>query len=207
MPVQESVLQHLGHHTLVEAGAVQVSRLLGLQQLRHDGLGRHHEAEAKTGCQHLRKRSQVDAALGVARGQRRWRRVVKPQITIRVVFHQGQTDGGRTLHQGRAARLAHAAARGVLEVGQHIEETGAFWGQRRCVSFGRGGSFPFQVVYIDALGIAGHAHNLRLHGREGLQGPQVGGGLHQHAAAFIDQYLGHQVQALLAAGGDQHLVG
>ena len=34
--IEEAVFHHLGHHALVEAGAVQVGRLLGLQQLRVD---------------------------------------------------------------------------------------------------------------------------------------------------------------------------
>jgi hypothetical protein len=42
-------------------------------------------------------------------------------------------------------------------------------------------------------------------GVKACKGAEVGGRFHQHAAAFVDQHLGHQVQALLAAGGDQHL--
>ena len=43
--------------------------------------------------------------------------------------------------------------------------------------------------------------------RERLQGAEVGGRLHRHPAAAVDQHLAGKVQALLRAGGDQHLVG
>jgi hypothetical protein len=62
-----------------------------------------------------------------------------------------------------------------------------------------------QVLQVHPFGIAGHADDLRLHRCEGLQCPEVGRRLDQHAAAGIGEHLGHQVQALLRAGGDQDL--
>ncbi len=54
---------------------------------------------------------------------------------------------------------------------------------------------------------ASEGHELGLVGREGLQRAEVGGRLHRHRAAGIDQHLGHQIEALLRAGGDEHLAG
>jgi len=62
-----------------------------------------------------------------------------------------------------------------------------------------------QGVHVHPFGVAGHALDLWLHGRKGLQRAEVGGRFHQDAAAAVDQHLGHEVQALLAAGGDEHL--
>jgi hypothetical protein len=196
MALQEAALEHLSHHALVEAGGVQVGRLLGLQQFGEHRLGRDHIAQAQARCQHLGERAQVDAALGVARRQRARRRVVEPQVAVGVVLDQRQVQCGGLLHQRGAARFAHGAACGVLEVGQHVQEA-------RLV--GAAAHLGGQLVHDHAFIVAGHSGHLRLHGREGLQRAQVGGCFHQHAAAGVDQHLGHQVQALLRAGGDQHL--
>ena len=55
MAVQETAFHHLGNHALVEAGAVQVGRLFGLQQFREHRLGRDQETQAQAWCQHLGK--------------------------------------------------------------------------------------------------------------------------------------------------------
>ena len=54
--------------------------------------------------------------------------------------------------------------------------------------------------------VAAHTHDLWLHGGKRLQRTEVGGCLHQHTATGVDQHLGHQVQTLLRAGGDQDLL-
>ena len=198
MAVQEAALHHFGHQTLVVARGVQIGRLLGLQQLRVHGLGCHHEAQAQAGGQHLGERAHVDAAFGVAGRERCGWRVVKPQVAVGVVFHQRQAQFGGGIDQRGAARIAHGAAGRVLEVGQHIQEAGLVGA---CAHLG------LEVVHQHTFVIAGHGHHGGLHGREGLQRAQVGGGLHQHAAVRVDEHLGDQVQRLLRAGGDQDLVG
>jgi hypothetical protein len=132
----------------------------------------------------------------VAGGQGRGRRRVKPQVAIGVVLDQRQAQLGRLGHQRCAARLAHGAPGGVLEIGQHVQETGLA---------GAGADLGGQVGNVHAFVVTGHAHHLGLHWCEGLQGAQVGGGFHQNAAVGVDQDLGDQVQALLRTGGDQHL--
>ncbi|MNV43274.1 hypothetical protein D3C71_1349840 [compost metagenome] len=177
---------------------MQVRGLLGLQQLGVNRLGRHHKTQAQAGCQHLGERAHVDAAFRVAGRQRRGWRVVKPQVAVGVVFHQRQIQFSGSLHQGGATCFAHGAARGVLEVGQHVQ---------KARSVGTRAHLGLQVVDEHAFVIAGHGHHSRLHGREGLQRAQVGGRFHQHAAVGVDQHLGDQVQRLLRASGDEHLVG
>jgi hypothetical protein len=58
-----------------------------------------------------------------------------------------------------------------------------------------------------AFAVAGQAGEQRLEGRESLQRAEVGGRLDRHRRAGIAQDLAHQVQPLLGAAGDQHLVG
>ena len=90
-----------------------------------------------------------------------------------------------------------AVSGGVLEVGQHVQEA-------RLV--GARADLGHQVIDAHTLLVAGHRHHLGLHGCEGLEGAQVGRRFHQHAAVGVDQHLGDQVQTLLRAGGDQHLL-
>ncbi len=179
-------------------GGVQVGRLLGLQQLGVEGARGHQEAQAQAGGQHLGERAQVDAAFRVAGGERQRRGLVEPEVAVGVVLHQRQAQLGGFGRQRCAARLGHRAARGVLEVGQQIHEARAVRARAHL-----GG----QVVHQRAFVVARHAVHVGLHGREGLQGAEVGRGFHQHAASRVDEHLGHQVQALLRAGGDQDLVG
>ena len=82
----------------------------------------------------------------------------------------------------------------VLEVGQQVGESCA--GGRRGQAPGNGPSWS------DAS-----ETNLRLIQRKRLQRAEVGRRLDQHARARVDQHLGREVEALLRAGGDQHLVG
>ena len=113
-----AVLDHLVDDPLVEARGVQVGRLLGLQQLGHDGLGGHHIAQAQARGQHLGKGPQVDAALGVACRQRPGRRLVEPQVAVGVVLDDGQAQGLRPLDQGLApcARVLDALGERLAEL-------------------------------------------------------------------------------------------
>jgi hypothetical protein len=124
--------------------------------------------------------------------------VVEPQVAVGVVLDHRHTGLKRGCSHGGAARLGHGAAGGVLEVRQQVDEA------RACRALARLGA---QVVGEHAAVVAVHADHVRLHRRERLQRAEVGGRFHQDAAAGVDQDLGHQVQALLGAGGDQHLVG
>jgi hypothetical protein len=54
--------------------------------------------------------------------------------------------------------------------------------------------------------VARHGDHLGLVGREGLQRAEVGGRLHRDAAAGINQHLADEVEPLLRAGGDEHLL-
>ncbi len=198
MALDEAVFQYFGHHPLVEAGRVQVGSLFGLQQFGVKRFGGNQVTQAQTWRQNFRKRAQINAAVRVARAQRWRRRGVKPQVTIRVVFDDRQAGISGHFGHGCTSLFGHGAARGILEVGQQVNKAGFV---------GASADFAFQVDGIHAVLVTVHAHHRGLHRGEGLQCAQVSGRLDQDAAACIDQNFGDQVQALLAAGGDQHLVG
>ena len=176
---------------------MQIGRLLGLQQAGVERGRGDDVAHAQAGRQDFGERAQINHALGPARQQGRGRGLVKPQLAIRVVFDDGQARVAAHGNHGLAARFVHGAAGGVLEVGQQVH------GARTRAALQR----LAQAFRLHAAIVAGHAVDLRLHGGESLQRAQVGGRFHQQAAALVQQDLGHQIQPLLAAGGDQHLIG
>jgi hypothetical protein len=91
---------------LVEAGRVQIGRLLGLQQLRKEARRRDRVAEAQARREHLRERAEVDRAVAPARRQRRRRRRVEPEVAVRVVLDQRQADRLRPACASSARRPA-----------------------------------------------------------------------------------------------------
>ena len=198
MAIEEAALHHFGNQSLVEARAVQIGGLFSLQELGHERGWGDQKAQPQTGGQHLGERTQVNAAFGVACRHGQGRRCVKPQVAIGVVFHNRQADFGGGLRQLYAACFAHAAASRILKVGQQVDEAGFV---------GTLAGFAFQIIHQHAFVVARHAVNLGLHRHEGLQGTQVGGRFHQHAAAFVDQHLGDQIEPLLRTGGDQNVFG
>ena len=120
MAVQKPVFENLINNALVKTGRVQISRLLGLQQLGVKRWGRDQKPEAQAGRQCLAETAHVNAAVRVARRQGGRRRRVKPQVTVGVVFNHGQADAGRFGAEQRAPGFAHQLARGVLKIRQHV---------------------------------------------------------------------------------------
>ena len=164
--VEQTGADDLVGHALVEAGRVQVGRLLGLQQLRVQRARRHHVAQPQPRRQHLGEGAEVDAALARRGTHGRRRRCVVPQLAIGVVFDQRQSGTGSRLHQLEPARASHAAPAGVLEIGQQVQEARAGRGRQR--------------LRQRALLVAIDGHEVRLVGREGLQRAEIGGRFHRH---------------------------
>ena len=188
---------HFVHDALVEARRVQVGRLLGGHELAVYVARRHQEAQAEAGREHLRERPQVDGALVPARQDRGRRRLIEPEVAIRVVFHDRHAGRLRSRHDGVATGVGDLATRGVLEVRQQIEVAGARGALRQRRD--RLGQRP--------VGIARQVDERRLVGHERLERAEVGGRLDADRGARINQGLAHQVEALLRAGRDDHLVG
>mmetsp|Transcript_5286 Transcript_5286/g.19871 ORF Transcript_5286/g.19871 Transcript_5286/m.19871 type:complete len:454 (-) Transcript_5286:714-2075(-) len=195
--LQEAVADHLVHHALVEARRVQVGRLLGLQQLRIQLRRSDQIAQAETGRQHLGERAEVERTLGPQAGQRRGRRLVEPQVAVGVVLDDRHTHAAGGFDNGLATGGTHHPPGRVLVIRQQVGEPGARRVMRQ----------RSQGLRKRALRIAGQAGEQWLVGREGLQGAEVGGGLDRHRGARIAQHLADEVQALLRAACDQHLLG
>jgi hypothetical protein len=105
-------LHHLHHHALVEAGRVQVGRLLGLQQLGIHGFGRHHESPAAGRAPAPWKMSPGRCSRrGCARSMAAAGAIAKPQVAIGVVFDDRQASSLRALDS--AARRASVMVRPV----------------------------------------------------------------------------------------------
>ena len=193
MLFQETILDDLVHHALVEARRVQIGRLFGLQQLRVQRFRRDRVAQPQARRQHFGERAEVDRAVARRCRQRRWRRFVEPQIAIRVVFDDRQAELQRFIDECRAARRRQTTPARVLVVRQQVDETRvAYAGQ----AFGRRAF----VVTFDGV-------EHRLIRRESLQRAEVGRCFDRHRTAGVDQHLADQIEPLLRAGGDQHLVG
>ena len=178
---------------LVEAGGVQVRGLLGLQQLGHEGRGNHHEAQAQAGRQHLGERAQVDrtlrdGALSAAPAAAR-------RTTGRRRDRPRRSAGPARGRPAPAPAGAPRSSCGRSGSGSSAARTGS----ARRPRLGR------QVRHVQPLRIAADRNDLGLDDRERAQRARVGGRLHQHPAAAVQQHLGHQVQALLRPGGDQDL--
>ena len=189
--------QHLSRQTLIQARAVQVGGLLGLQQPGEHRLRRHHEAQPQPGRQHLGQGSDVEAILWKVTAHWQGWRMVEPEFAIRVVFNdrqfQGVTGSGQLLaHLGR-----QGLASGILEIGQQVQKA------RGVVQL-----LTLQNVqlHLAAVRVVGNAAYRGAINRKRLQRTQIGRRLYGDAAAFVDKHLAHKVERLLRTRGDQHLI-
>ena len=179
----------------LKIGRVQVGRLLGLQQLRVQRRRRHHVAQAQPGRQHLRERAEVEHALGPARGQRRAAAARRTR---------GRRRGCPRPAAGRSRAPRRPARRGAPRCRRGRSGSGSSAAGRRSA---RPPAAAASASRQRAFVVAVDADELRLVRREGLQRAEVGRRLDRTRAAGVDQHLADQVQPLLRAGGDQHLVG
>ena len=176
---------------------MQISRLFGLHQFAVDRFRGHHKAQAQARGQHFGERAHVEHTLGVAGRQRQGGFALKAQVAIGVVLDQRNVQFAGFVHQGLAALLAHGAPRGVLKVGQHIGKAGFVSAAARLGS---------EIINQHALIVAGHTDSDRLHRGKGLQSAQVGRALNEHTTVFVQKDLADQIQGLLRAADDQHLL-
>ena len=122
---------------------------------------------------------------------------LKAQLAIGIVLNHGDAVTGAHFGQAAAALKAPGAAGGVLKVGDHVNQPGA----------GTGGEQFIEPVNDHALVIRGNLQKFTAVGAEGADSGQVGRAFAQHHIALIQENLAGQVQRLLGAVGDQHLIG
>ena len=195
-------LEVLRGRGLGEGAGVRVAELLA-----HGGLGQqlgrgNHPAHAQAGREHLAQTAAVRQQLAAARhlgGQRqqagRWR-IAKVQVAVGVVLN----DHGLVLHGEfkhlLAALQAQQGAAGVAEGGNQVDELGAMLGDEL-----------FQFVGFHAMAVDGRADELGAIEAKALDGGQKRRAFHDHLVTGTDQGLAQQVQRLLAAGGDDEVLG
>ncbi len=93
-----------------------------------------------------------------------------------------------------------ADPRGILEAGGHVQELHAPSGR------GLRAMTLAEMVEVEAVGTEAHADHPRLRGPEGGGGADVRGPLDEDHVAGIDEHARDEIEALLAAFRDEHLV-
>ncbi len=197
----------------VVAGQVAVDRHLRERGRAEDRrLGREHElvahrvrggrpADPQTGREGLGERAEVDHALVVHRAQRRQRLGVETQQAVGVVLqHQHAVTPGHLEH-ARPPLERERHARGVVEVGDGVQQLhGAAGGVQR-------GEGAVEGVRVEPVVVHRGVDDLGLVGAEDPERADVAGGLGDHDVARVAEHPGDQVERLLRAGGDHDVVG
>src|SRR6218665_3032653 len=191
-----------GRRGLGEGAGVRVAELFA-----HRGFGQQfghgqHPTQAQAGREHLAQAAamhQQRAAAGhggrQAQQAGRWRGI-EIQLAIGVVFDdQGLVPDGHLQHLP-AARKAERGAAGVAEGGDQVHELGPVLGDEL-----------FQRPGVDAVGVCRRADQIGAVQAKALDGGQEGGAFDDDFVAGVDQRLAQQVQRLLAAGGDDQVLG
>ena len=195
-------LEVLRRGGLGEGAGVGVAELLA-----HGGLGQQfgradHPAHAQAGAQHLGQRAAVHQALAAAghagaQGQQAGRRrVAEVQVAVRVVFHHQHVVLHRQFQHPLAALQAEHGAAGVAEGGNQVDELGLVFDDEFLESVG-----------VHALPVHRCRHELGAVQAEALDGGQEGRAFDDHLVAGGNEGLAQQIQRLLAAGGDDQVLG
>ena len=195
-------LQVLRGRGLGKGAGVGVAELFAHGRLGQQRARRNHPAHTQAGAQYLAEAAAMRQQLAAARhrlAQRQQagrRRFAEVQITIRVVLD----DQGLVLHrqfQHAAAALgAQHGATGVAKGRDQVDELGSVLGDQR-----------FQAVHLHAVAVDRRADQIGAVQAEALDRREKGRTFDDHLVARVDQRLAQQVQRLLAAGGDDQLLG
>ncbi len=204
--VEEVIARHFVGHHLDKRRGVQVGALLELHKFGDHVWRRHNPSQTQSRRQGFRKRAQVNhvadvvsvvaaQVLPIEHDQRRKVLALIAELAIRIVLDDWDSIAVGQQNQFVAAAFSERRPARVLEVRQHVHE---LWpqSQRR-----------FQLLGAKAVIVTRHAHVLRAIHIEGLQSSKIGGRFDQHAVTGVDQQLADQIQRLLRAGGDHHVLG
>ena len=119
------------------------------------------------------------------------------QLAVGVVLEHGHAVLLAEADEGGAARAGERGALGVVELAS----------PRRRACGTRTAKARREVVDVHAVVVAGHGDEGGLAAGEGLERGQVAGVLDGDRVARVEQHAGREVDALLRAVGDEHLVG
>ena len=191
----------LDDHHLVERRRAQHGRLAGEHQLLADGVRRQHPADPQPGGERLAERAEVEHVLLVtARPDRRRRR------------RRRSRAGRRGCPRAPAARPS-CRSRGPRRGGRRTAtcrpgcgSSGSCRGTSRLAGRLDGGDRLPQRLGDQPVGVHRHVHDLGLVGREGPERADVRRRLGDDHVAGVAEDPGHQVERLLGADGDDHVV-
>jgi hypothetical protein len=133
--------------------------------------------------------------------QRRQRLPLVAQQPVRVVLEDEQLAPARDGHELTAPAQRHGHARGVLEVGDRVDELRPSPRGVEVVEQG------IELVDAHAVAIGRHVDDVCLVRAERRDRARVRRALRHDHVTRVDQRLAHEVYDLLPAGGDEHLVG
>ena len=175
--------------------------LLGQHQLLAHRVRRERPADPEPGREGLGERAEVDHALGLVGPQRAQRLAVEAEQAVGVVLEDEDVLAPADVQDLRPPGDRERHAGRVVEVGDRVEELDLLAGRpgRRDRLLQRLGHQPVGVH----LGV----HDVALVGLEDPERPDVGRGLADHHVAGVAEHPGDQVDRLLRADGDHHVVG
>ena len=160
-----------------------------------------HPADAKTRCEGLRERTQVDDAIGFHGTHGGQGFTVDGEQTVGVVLDYEQVQILGHLQDLASALGGLGDAGGIVEIGDRVQEL-----HPTPLSPQRYDGLT-QCVGVKALIIHGHVGDLRLVGLEGPERTHIAGGLHEHHIVGIAEDPRHQIEPLLRSGRDDHIIG
>ena len=182
---------------LDEVAGGQVVAAFGAQQVAVDRTVGDHEAHAQAGDEHLGEGAHVDdPAVGVEGLERGLGVSLVADVADVIVFQDRHVETAGQADQPPASLSVQAGARGVVEVGDGVDQARAVAGQ----------DF-LQLVHVHAVLVQPHRMDSQPPGPEHVQGPGIGRPLHDHARPGRRDQPGDQGQGLLGPGGDQDVVG
>ena len=185
-----------GHH--VDRGGLQHRGLRDVVDLFHDLLVGDDPAHAEARGEDLGEGAEVDdQALGVHALERGQILALEAQVAVGVVLDGGHAVLVDDLHELLAALQRPGAAGGVLEVGDDIDELDVRRGREDLV----------QLFHDHAVLIGGDGDEVGLILLEGVDRAEIARALEHDVVARVEEELAQEVQALLAAGGDEDVAG
>ena len=197
MRVHIVVREVLREHHLAEDVGVQVGGGLVAQKLVAQRLVAHADpADAHARRHDLGEGAQHAGLLAQLRTEAVGGGAGETQLAIGVVLEQEDVGALEDLHHLVMHVLRIAQARGVLEVGDHIDK----------LRVGVGRNSRSQLLAVKTVGIDGDGDDHRVKHMEGLQCHQIGGVLDQHLVARVDQRGANHGQGLLGAVGDNDIL-
>ena len=156
--------------------------------------------DTHTGSEHLGNGAQVDDPFrrpGVDGGQRVG---VEAQQPVGVVLQDEDVLAHADLCDAGAAFQGQGDARGVLVVGDGVEKLHRSSGLLQVADGG------FQRLGDETVGVHVDVNDVGLACAETSECAHIGGGFRQDDVSGVDEELGHEVEGLLGAGGDDDVV-